>query len=107
MPIQVIGPNLGQVSPPNTSKLDYPGGIGLDPATNNLYISDTQHGRVLRMSPAGQILNVAADGHVFHPHGIVVRNSRIYVADPTQNTIEMYSLDLQTHLGTIIMSSGS
>ncbi|MCA9062992.1 MAG: redoxin domain-containing protein [Planctomycetaceae bacterium] len=95
--------------------LRYPGKLIADPATNRLFISDSNHNRIVVTSLDGQLLQIIGNGRAGHqdgtfdtaefdhPQGMVLVGNRLYITD-TENhlirTVDLASGSVETLAGT-------
>ncbi|MGA3040069.1 MAG: hypothetical protein ABSF54_04675 [Bryobacteraceae bacterium] len=86
----------GEGEPATLTPLNSPQGVVADLA-GNVYISDTNHNRVIRVDPAGNIHTVAGTGtagampgEVYGPTGLALDNAgNLYIADTENQRIQM------------------
>jgi sugar lactone lactonase YvrE len=76
-----------------------PRGIAVD-ANNNLYLTDTGNGRILKLDPAGRLQaqwgkRGTAAGEFMEPFGVAVDGDGIYVADTGNQRVQKLTLDGQ------------
>lgn len=79
-----------------TSGLDFPNGIAVDDA-GNVYVSDTNAGRLLVFDPSGTQIGVVgrgpATGELGLPVGIAIDGSdRVFVVDSVAHTVQIYDV---------------
>ncbi len=99
------------------SFLAYPGKIAADQAQKRLFITDSNHNRVVVVSiPDGSVLEVIGDGaaglkdgdfenaRFNKPQGIVVEGQAVYVADTENHAIR--KIDLLTRTVTTLAGTG-
>ncbi|HVT94675.1 MAG TPA: thioredoxin-like domain-containing protein [Bryobacteraceae bacterium] len=95
--------------------LSYPGKISADQASGRLFITDSNHNRILIVNSEGRILDVIGSGEegsqdgqfddasFHHPQGTFLYNNVLYIAD-TENhllrTADLMTRELRTVLGT-------
>jgi DNA-binding beta-propeller fold protein YncE len=98
--------------------LRFPGKIDVDAALKRLFISDSNHNRILVVNPGGEVLEVIGSGErgsadgaferssLFRPQGIAFDSKRgcIYVADTENHLIRR--ADLRERRVTTICGSG-
>ncbi len=96
--------------------LSFPGKVEADEASNRLFISDSNHNRIVIADMAGQVLDVAGSGDIGradgdfatasfnHPQGMALDGDILYVAD-TENHL-LRKLDLNTRMVTTIAGTG-
>jgi DNA-binding beta-propeller fold protein YncE len=71
--------------------LPIPGGIAVD-RRNNIYLSDTRHDRVLKLSPTGTTLWELGKGQFNQPSGIALdAQGALYVCDRKNSRIHKFS----------------
>lgn len=95
--------------------LSYPGKISADPVGHRLFISDSNHNRILITSSTGRILDVIGSGEegqqdgsfeiaeLNHPQGTFLSNDTLYIADTENHLVRLANLNtrqVQTVLGT-------
>ena len=93
----------GDGGPAINASLSHPGGVAVD-AAGNLYIADTLHSRIRKVSTSGTINTVAGNGDtgfsgdggsptkasLYNPHGVAVDNDgNLYIADSLNFRIRM------------------
>lgn len=99
----------------NATALRFPGKILADPARNWLFVSDSNHNRILISSLDGKLVKVIGDGQIGakdgpaeaaqfdHPQGMALNGNTLYVAD-TENhllrTIDLTTFEVSTLAGT-------
>jgi len=98
------GPSLGDNGPATSAQVLYPYGVAAD-STGNLYIADTGHNRIRKVSN-GVITTVAGNGtccfsgdngpangaQVYFPEGVAVDSAGdLYIADNVNNRIRKVS----------------
>lgn len=95
--------------------LSYPGKVLADPASDLLYIADTEHHRIIATTDAGEVVAVygsgtagfvdgtAAQASFFSPQGLALIDETLYVADTTNHAVR--SIDLAT--GTVGTLAGT
>jgi thiol-disulfide isomerase/thioredoxin len=88
--------------------LRFPGKILADEAGDRLFISDSNHNRIVIASPAGKLLDVIGSGAVGqgdgdfqsatfnHPQGCALAGSALYVADTENHLIRKVDLTTKT-----------
>ena len=113
-----LGASAGRASQPShwdffvppadlSALLDRPGGVAVD-GQGNVYVSDTEHHRVQKRSPRGEILahlGVRGDGpgQLLRPNGIAIgATGTVYVADQGNNRVQLFSAlgDVSGAIGT-------
>ena len=109
--------SLGDGGPATNTSLSWPNGVAVD-ASGNLYIADTQHNRIRKVSPGGTITTVAGNGDwadfygdggpatsasLNQPLGVAVDASgNLYIASTYNNRIRKVSAG-----GTITTVAGN
>ena len=95
--------------------LSYPGKVLADPASDLLYIADTEHHRIIATTDAGAVVAVYGSGSAgfvdgtasqasfFSPQGLALIGETLYVADTTNHAVR--SIDLAT--GTVGTLAGT
>jgi len=85
--------------------LKFPGKILADPAGDRLFIADSNHNRIVVVSPSGQLLDVIGSGAIGrddgpfdkasfdHPQGMALAGSTLYVADTENHLIRAVNLE--------------
>jgi DNA-binding beta-propeller fold protein YncE len=79
-------------------QFDFPRGIAADRG-GNIFVSDTNNGRIQKFSPTGAFLNVfgkmgTSVGELQNPNGLAVDSrGNIYVADAGNHRVEKYAAD--------------
>jgi trimeric autotransporter adhesin len=102
---------------PGASGFICPAGVAVDGA-GNVYVADTGHSRIARISPQGDITNVVGDGTqgnywgdggkatdagIYYPLGVVADNSgNLYVSDSSNSRVRKVAPD-----GTITTFAGT
>ncbi len=96
--------------------LSFPSKIISNEAGSQLFVSDSNHNRILSISMDGQILDVIggeesgledgnfADARFNHPHGLAISGKNLYVADTENHCIRR--VDLQTRTVETIAGTG-
>ncbi len=102
---QVVVKTMANVT---ASALSFPGKIAADPTRHRLIVSDTNHHRILIMTPTGRVVSVIGSGHrgfedgsfttasFAHPQGTVVVGTKIYVADTENHAIRVIDITQKT-----------
>ena len=105
---------LEEAKRPNTL-LSFPGKVHADAAQKRLFISDSNHNRILVTSPDGEVLDVIGSGltgqkdgifenaELNHPQGVFAEGAVLYIADTENHLIRKADLaarQVQTLLGT-------
>jgi len=100
-----------------STPLSFPGKISADPKRRRLIVSDTNHNRILVMSPTGEVITVIGSGAkgmsdgplasatFSHPQGTVIIGEKIYVADTDNHAIRM--IDLAKKSVTTVAGNGN
>ncbi len=95
--------------------LSYPGKVLADPASDLLYIADTEHHRIIATTDAGEVVAVYGSGSAgfidgtasqasfFSPQGLALIGETLYVADTANHAVR--SIDLAT--GTVGTLAGT
>ena len=117
------GDNVGDGGPARFAQFIYLNGVAVDKA-GNVYVSDTDHHRVRRISPAGLVTTIAGTGHagfsgdgkpaplaqINFPYGLAVDDiGNVYVADYGNNRVRRITLldgTITTVAGTGRKASG-
>lgn len=101
------------------SPLSFPGKILADPEKDRLFISDSNHNRIIISTVEGEVIDIAGSGEMgrqdgpfeqasfFHPQGMALSASggeALYVADTENHLIRR--LDLQARTVTTIAGTG-
>ena len=102
------------------SFLKFPGKITINPKEKHLFISDSNHNRILRVQleedNSGKVLDIIGDGHKgfkdgsfkeaqFNlPQGIVYQDNKLYVADTENHAIRL--IDFKTNKVETIAGKG-
>ncbi|MEN3368779.1 MAG: hypothetical protein V7609_922 [Verrucomicrobiota bacterium] len=79
-------------------QFDFPRGLTVD-SSGNIFVSDTNNGRIQKFSPAGEFLALIGkkgrfQGQLDEPNGIAVAGTgEIYVADAGNHRIQKFSVD--------------
>ena len=109
---------LAETRRPDTL-LSYPGKISADPGSHHLFVSDSNHNRILILDAAGRLLDTIGSGspgaangafeqaQFRHPQGTVFADGRLYIADTENHTVrvaDLTSRTLTTVLGTRIQA---
>jgi sugar lactone lactonase YvrE len=88
--------------------LRYPGKVLADEASGRLFISDSNHNRIVVASLDGRLLDIAGSGapgaedgpfdkaSFNHPQGMVLRGQTLYVADTENHLLRAVDLDRRT-----------
>jgi thiol-disulfide isomerase/thioredoxin len=96
--------------------LSFPGKVLADPATDRLFIADSNHNRIVISRSDGQVLDIAGKGDLGaddgpfasaafnHPQGMAVEGKYLYVAD-TENHL-LRRLDLEAHTVETLAGTG-
>lgn len=96
--------------------LSFPGKVLADPIQDRLFISDSNHNRILVTTKSGKVLDVAGAGTIGatdgvfssatfnHPQGMALEEEVLYVAD-TENHL-LRRLDLRARTVTTIAGTG-
>lgn len=98
--------------------LRYPGKIDVDLQSRRLFISDSNHNRIVILNPEGEVLEIIGSGvqgrrdgsfteaEFFRPQGIAVDSQRscVYIADTENHLIR--KADLKTKMVATILGSG-
>ncbi|QCR24220.1 thioredoxin-like domain-containing protein [Pontibacter sp. SGAir0037] len=86
------------------SALYFPSKLASD-TEGNLYLSDSGHNRILKLTQEGQVLEVIGSGKqgfsdgdyteasFYEPHGLVVHENLLYIADAKNNAIRKVNLE--------------
>ncbi len=122
-PLLTVGPQAFAAGPTSAGIFDYPGGVAVNPANHDVYISDTNNNRVLRFDSAGVALKQTpldttpmvgfcppfespSCGTVVslsRPHSLKFINNKVYIADLGNKRIRTISADFST-FGTTFSS---
>ncbi len=98
------------------SLLSFPGKILADEKSSRLFISDSNHNRILIASPDGKVEQVIGSGEIglkdgdftsaafHHPQGLALKGDTLYVADTENHAIRQ--LDLAKRQVTTIAGTG-
>lgn len=101
----------------DTTPLRFPGKIFADEAGGRLFITDSNHNRIVIATLAGQLLDTIGSGQIGradgdfktasfdHPQGVALHGETLYVAD-TENHL-LRKVDLQSKAVTTIAGVGS
>ncbi len=101
---------------PGMDQLAYPGKITADPANKRLFISDSNHDRLIAIGPDGKHQMTIgagvrgfkdgslAEAQFFNPQGIAVDGDILYVADTDNHAIR--KVDLKAGTVTTIIGTG-
>ncbi|MCD8534541.1 MAG: hypothetical protein LR011_07055 [Verrucomicrobia bacterium] len=96
--------------------LRFPGKLAMDPDQQTLYISDSNHNRILVTSSEGHFLHAIGNGRVGlvdgdyasarfnRPQGIAWHNGRLYVADAENHALR--EIDPTTHMVKTLAGNG-
>ncbi|MBM4054037.1 MAG: redoxin domain-containing protein [Planctomycetes bacterium] len=96
--------------------LSFPGKILADEAAGCLYISDTNHNRIIISSFEGEIIDIAGNGtpgnvdgsfeeaSFKHPQGMALQGNYVYVADTENHSIR--KLDIEKRIVSTIAGTG-
>jgi hypothetical protein len=96
--------------------LNFPGKISSDEKSGRLFITDSNHNRVLVTSAAGEILDVigsgeegASDGsfeqaRFYHPQGTYLAGDVLYIADTENHLVR--AADLKTRRTATVLGTG-
>lgn len=99
-----------------TPVLSFPGRVLADPTQDRLFISDSNHNRILVTTKSGKVLDVAGEGTIGaadgvfssatfnHPQGMALDSEVLYVAD-TENHL-LRQLDLKARTVTTLQITG-
>ncbi len=99
------------------STLSFPGKVLADPHGDRLFISDSNHNRIIIATPEGQVLAVAGSGEegltdgsletarFNHPQGLAVEGDTLYVADTENHALRR--VDLSAGTVTTIAGNGN
>jgi len=111
-PIEWLAPEHARVP---DSPLSFPGKIVCDTATRRLFISDTNHNRIVVADEKGKVLDVVGSGEsgrrdgpfeecqFNHPQGVAFSGDRLFVADTENHLVRIIDLEnrrTETLLGT-------
>lgn len=98
------------------SPLSFPGKILADPWKDRLFISDSNHNRIVIATREGEVIDVAGSGEIgrgdgpfnlasfFRPQGMALQGETLYVADTENHLIRR--LDLQSRTVTTLAGTG-
>ena len=98
------------------SPLSFPGKILADPIKDRLFISDSNHNRIVIATGEGKVIDVAGSGEIgradgpfsqasfFRPQGMALQGETLYVADTENHLIRR--LDLQSRTVTTLAGTG-
>jgi len=98
------------------SPLSFPGKILADPVKDRLFISDSNHNRIVIATGEGKVIDVAGSGEIgradgpfsqasfFRPQGMALQGETLYVADTENHLIRR--LDLQSRTVTTLAGTG-
>ncbi|MCC7407623.1 MAG: redoxin domain-containing protein, partial [Phycisphaeraceae bacterium] len=96
--------------------LSFPGKIAADAAKNILWVTDSNHHRVVALSPRGEVMQVIGSGQAglvdgslaearFNkPQGLAIAGDKIYVADTENHAVRM--IDLTAKKVTTLAGTG-
>lgn len=97
----------GEEQTPSKSLLHFPSKMITDPQ-GNIWLADSGNNRILKLSKDGKILEVIGSGKrgrqegnfetaAFNePHGLALKNDKLYIADTKNNTICLANLSTKT-----------
>ena len=97
--------------------LSFPGKVKADPQKKRLFITDSNHNRIIVTDPDGRIIDVIGSGDVGradgsfagatfdHPQGTAIDGDMLYIADTENHLIRAADLDSRTV--TTILGTGS
>ena len=85
MPIVVTGK---QGTAPG--ELNYPFGVAINEATNQIFVANGSNHRIEIFSEAGEYLNQL--GELYNPYGIAIHENSLFVSSLWRHTISKYSL---------------
>lgn len=76
-----------------SAHLSFPNGIAVD-GHGNVYVTDSNNGRLVVFDPAGQMIATVTrgvgEGDLGLPRGVTVDGDRLYVVDTSNHTVRMY-----------------
>lgn len=79
----------------DTAAMSFPNGVAVDNNTGNVYVADSNNGRLLVFGPNGALLTQVgrgvSEGNLGLPRGVAVDDSHVYVADSTGQRVFVYA----------------
>ena len=95
----------------NPSLLSFPGKMVYDPDRKGLWVSDSNHNRIVGMDLQGRIQqifdskeNASAEKRFHRPQGLLYRDHQLYVADTENHLVK--KIDLRTQEVQVIAGTG-
>ena len=73
-------------------ELDWPCGVAINEATNQIFVANSGNNRVDIFSETGEYLNRLGDGQLDTPWGITIHGNSVYVSSNLKHTVSKYSL---------------
>ena len=73
-------------------ELDWPRGVAINEATNQIFVSISGNNGVEIFSETGEYLNQLGDGQLDTPWGITIHGNSVYVSSNQKHTVSKYSL---------------
>jgi sugar lactone lactonase YvrE len=88
----------------------FPNGLAVD-SSGNLYVSDSNDGRLAIFDPAGKLVasiqRGVGDGDLGLPRGVAIDDDKLYVVDTTAHAVKVYDVDgEETELPSYVGSFG-
>ena len=96
-----VGPNYATFHLPTVAtgkegsgpgELDWPCGVAINEATNQIIVANSGNNRVEIFSETGEYLNQLGDGQLGTPWGIAIHGNSVYVSSNLKHTVSKYSL---------------
>jgi sugar lactone lactonase YvrE len=110
-------PKLDLPERPPASPLSYPGKLIPGPGGSSLFVSDTNHNRIVEIDPHGTVLRVFGSGEqgfedgegrtasFDHPQGLALHEGSVFVADTQNHAVR--AVDLATGMVSTIAGTGA
>jgi DNA-binding beta-propeller fold protein YncE len=79
----------------DTAQMSFPNGVAVDSASGDVYVADSNNGRLLVFGPDGTLLTQVgrgvSQGNLGLPRGVAIDDNHVYVADSTGQQVFVYA----------------